>query len=101
MRPNKIIYIYCSLSDCMLIKKTLPMIQNGYILSLYIAQKETSIKQIRKVQLKSKYTQGDYLILIDTPQRLSFRDDYTSANILHFSNVDAFFIWISSIERDD
>lgn len=85
----------------MLIKKTIPIIQNGYILSLYIAQKETSIKQIRKVQLKSKYAQGDYLVLIDNPQKLSFDDDYTSTSVLHFSNIDAFFNWISSLERGD
>ena len=101
MKPNRIIYIFCSLDDSVHIKNTVPINQGGFIISLYIAQKETSIKQIRKNQLKSRYMQGDFLVLIDNPPKLLFNDDYTSSCIFHFASIDAFFDWISSLERSD
>ena len=99
MKPNKIIYIFCSLDDCMLIKKTIPSFPNGFMLSFNIANIERSIKQIRTIQLKSIYKNGDYLVLIDNPSKLIFENDYTSSNIFHFSNIDAFYKWFSSMER--
>lgn len=101
MKINKIIHIYCSLKDCIYIKQSIPLSQNGYILSLNSAQIETSIKQIRKVQLKSKCSQGDYLILIDNPQNLLFIDDFSSDNIKHFSCIDVFLNWISSLRKGE
>lgn len=77
----------------------LPITTDEFISSLYYAQRVTSIKQIRKVQLKSSFRRGDYLVLIDNPPKLIFTDDYSSANILHFSNIDHFFEWFSSLER--
>lgn len=99
MKPKRIIYFFGSLSDCIHIKNTLSSTTNDFILSLHYSQRETSIKQIRKVQLKSCFKHGDYLVLIDNPPKLIFTDDYTSRNILHFSNIKLFYEWFSSLER--
>ena len=70
----------------MLIKKTIPSFPNGFMLSFNIANIERSIKQIRTIQLKSIYKNGDYLVLIDNPSKLIFENVFTFQTLMHFIN---------------
>ncbi len=95
MTHNRILSIYGSKEDCIVILSEKRGAYPGVHLDTIAVKEKLSLKKICSDQ-KKKHTlqKGDYIIAIDYPTKFMFKKDYQADNLLHFASRLYFFKWL-------
>lgn len=93
MAHGLILFVYCTKEDGAAVRQEAAVIQN-INLQITASKSKLSIKRIvDKLQKSRQLWPDDYVIAIDCPEQIIFRDDSCADNVLHFTSLSSFKYW--------